>query len=448
MQSVNIMMIPIRKLFIIVLFALPLFSFSQENSPYSRYGIGNLVQQGNIFSKGMGGISAGVADASTINYINPASYSKLVYTTLDVGLRIDSRTLKSSSPEGKFTSNNAVISYLQVGFPLLNGNKKATQKNISWGVNFGLKPISNINYSIQKENRINNIDSLATVYEGTGGLNEGFIGTGIQIKNFSFGINAGYVFGNKSYSTRSIFLNDTVNYQKSNYTTKTSIGGLSVNGGVQYAIQLKKHDTVKSILRIGAYGNLQKSYNATQDVLRETFSYNATTGNTDHLDSVYEKNGDKGKVILPATYGIGFTVENLHWLYGVDLETSNWNNYRFYGQKDLVQNNWTVKAGFQYLPAQLNSRKYGQFIKYRAGIYFGPDYIVADKKLPQFAVSVGAGLPLKLKRAFYETQYSVMNVALEYGTRGNNNNNVRENILHINLGFSLSDIWFRRYKYQ
>jgi len=357
--------------------------------------------------------------------------------------------LKSTNPAGKFTTNNAVISYLQLGFPLLNGNKKAIQKNIGWGVNLGLRPVSKINYKIEKLSRISNIDSLATLYEGSGGINEVFVGTGVQIKKFSFGFNVGYLFGNKSYSTRLIFINDTVNYFKSNSTTKTSIGGVSLNGGIQYAIQLKKNDSANGVLRLGAYGSLQKKYNASQDVLRETFSFNSVTGSADHLDSVYEKNNQKGQVQLPGTYGVGFTIEKQHWLYGVDFETSNWDNYSFFGQKDLVKNNWTVKAGFQYWPASNNSRKYSQFIKYRAGLFFGQDYInVGDKKLPQFGVSFGAGFPLKLRQAFYETQKSLMNVAIEYGNRGNKNNNIRENILHISVGFSLSDIWFRRYKYQ
>src|SRR5665811_2339971 len=98
MQSVNIMMIPKRKLFILVLFALPLISLSQENSPYSRYGIGNLVPSENILNRGMGGISAGYADPATINFMNPASYSKLVYATLDIGAQVDSRTVKSINP--------------------------------------------------------------------------------------------------------------------------------------------------------------------------------------------------------------------------------------------------------------------------------------------------------------------------------------------------------------
>jgi hypothetical protein len=336
---------------------------------------------------------------------------------------------------------------LQVAFPLLYGNKKAIQKKMGWGVNLGLRPISKINYKIQRFNRITNIDSAATLFEGSGGLNEAFAGTGIQIKNFSIGANVGYIFGNKTYNTRLLLLNDTVNYLRSNSGTKTSIGGLSFNAGMQYMIPIKTGDTVKSVFKIGAYGTLQKSFTATQDIVRETFVFNPVSGSTDKLDSVFQQNGVKGKVQLPATYGIGFLMETEHWIYGVDLETSNWNNYRFFGQKDLVQNNWTVKAGFQYLPARINSRKYSQYVKYRAGIFFGPDYIVADKKLPQYAVSVGAGFPLKLRQSFYETQRSVMNLALEYGSRGNNSNNIRENILRISLGFTLSDVWFRRYKY-
>lgn len=440
-------MIPKYKFLIAVVFILPLFSIAQENSPYSRYGIGNLAPQGNVLNRGMGGISAGFADLSSINYINPASYSKLVYTTLDAGLQIDSRTLKSTSPVSKFTSNNAAISYLQIGFPLLYGNKKATEKKISWGINLGLRPISKINYKIQKLSKLSNIDSTVSIYEGSGGFNQAFAGTGLQIKNFSIGFNLGYIFGNKDYSTRLIFLNDTVKYSSSNSAVKTSIGGVSFNAGVQYVIPFKKDDPLKGLVRLGAYGNLQKTYNGTQNILRETFVYSGSTGSPVKIDSIF--NSDKNGVIqMPATYGAGFIVERPHLFYGLDFETSNWDNYRFFGQKDLVKSNWTAKAGLQYLPAGTGSRKYFQYVKYRAGVYFGPDYIVANKKLSQFAITLGAGLPLKLRRAFYETQYSVMNIALEYGKRGNSSNIISENILHINLGFSLSDIWFVRRKYQ
>src|SRR5215212_2441486 len=50
-------------------------AFSQDNSPYSRYGIGDLVPSTNIPGRSMGGIAAGMADPLSINFNNPASYS-------------------------------------------------------------------------------------------------------------------------------------------------------------------------------------------------------------------------------------------------------------------------------------------------------------------------------------------------------------------------------------
>ena len=441
MQSATIIMIPKYKLTCLLLAALPLLCFAQENSPYSRYGTGNLVPSGNIANRAMGGISAGVTDATTVNTVNPASYSNLIYTTLDVGFEYDGRNLKSKDPVGTYQSNNGIISYLQLGFPLLNGNKKALKNSTSWGITFGLKPISKINYKILSPSP-NAIDSAATLFEGNGGVNEAFFGTGIRIKNFSFGINTGYLFGEKDYSTRLIFNNDTVNYYKANYATNTRFGGMFLNAGVQYAAKIKG-----GTLRFGAYGNLKQGYNASKDDLRETFDYNAD-GSPVRVDSVYENNGQKGTVQLPATFGAGFSIEKEHFLLGADFETTQWDDYRFFGQKDLVKNSWTARAGVQYYPATVGTKGYFNFVKYRAGVSFGSDYINVDNNLPLYTVSVGGGFPLKLKHNFYDLQYSVMNLSFEYGNRGNNNNNITESIYKISVGFSLSDVWFRRQKYQ
>ena len=48
---------------------------AQENSPYSRYGIGDISPNHNILTRGMGGISAGIADNFSVNFTNPASFS-------------------------------------------------------------------------------------------------------------------------------------------------------------------------------------------------------------------------------------------------------------------------------------------------------------------------------------------------------------------------------------
>ena len=149
------------------------------------------------------------------------------------------------------------------------------------------------------------------------------------------------------------------------------------------------------------------------------------------IDSVYENNNQKGKVQMPATFGAGFSLEKEHVLLGADFETTQWDNYRFFGQKDLVKNNWTAKFGVQYFPASVGTTGYFNFVKYRAGFSFGNDYIDVGKNLPVYTISVGGAFPLKLKHSFYDLQYSMMNLAFEYGNRGNNNNNITENIYKI-----------------
>ena len=443
MRLVKPIMIPKHSLSCLLLAALPLFCFAQENSPYSRYGIGNILPAGNIQNRGMGGISAGFSDPATINTVNPATYSSLVLTTLDVGVEYDGRIIKSQSPLVTYKSNNGIISYLQFGFPLLNGNKSAIKKRTAWALTFGLRPVSKISYKISGSSRIST-DSTSTVYEGNGGVNEAFIGTAIRVKNFSIGLNSGYLFGSKDYSSTIGIFNDSSDYfYAASYQTKTRFGGVFLDAGIQYAIKIKG-----GFLRLGAYGNLQQQYNATKDDLRETITTDASTGSTTKIDSIFENNGQKGKVQLPSTIGAGFTIEKEHLLFGADFETTNWDNYRFFGQKDLVKNSWLGKFGIQYFPSPNGSSKYFNNVRYRAGVSFGSDYIAVDNKLPVYTVTLGGTFPLKLRHSFYDNQYSFMNLGFEYGNRGNSNNVIKENIFRVSLGFSLSDVWFRRQKYQ
>lgn len=443
MQLVKRIMRPKYKLTCLLLAFLPTICFAQENSPYSRYGVGNVLPSSNIQTRGMGGISAGYSDAATINTNNPATYGNLILTTLDVGIEYDGRTIKSLNPLGSYTSNNAIISYLEVAFPLLNGNKKAIKNHTGWAFAFGLKPVTRINYKIASPAKIG-ADSTVTVYEGNGGINEAFIGTALRLKNFSIGFNTGYLFGNKDYSSRLLLSNDSSDYfYSSEYKTTTRFGGLFLNAGFQYAIKLKK-----GIFRLGAYGNLQRQYNASKDDVVQTFAYNVDASNPDKIDSVFENPGQKGKVQLPVSFGAGFTLEKEHVLLGADFEATNWDTYRFYGQKDLVKNSWLAKFGMQYYPSPNGSSKYFNNVRYRAGFAFGNDYIAVDNSMPVYTISLGGTFPLKLRHSYYDNQYSFMNLSLEYGSRGNNSNNIRENTFKVGVGFSLSDLWFRRQKYQ
>jgi hypothetical protein len=324
------------------------------------------------------------------------------------------------------------------------------KKKMLWAMSFGLRPVSKINYKIEKNERLTGIDSLNTLYEGSGGVNQAFIATGLRIKYFSIGVHAGYMFGSKDYSTKLAFINDTTLYYMSNSENKTTFGGLFVSGGMQYDIVLDKDIKGKTprVLRLGVYGNLQQNLRASSDNIREIISYDPNGGYY-RIDSVYEEKDIKGKIKFPAMVGFGFSYQDAHWLYGADFEYGNWSSYRYYGQADQVKNNWTLRAGAQYYPAKENraEKKYFRNVKYRAGFYYGSDYINVNKNRPEYGFSLGTGMPLTtLKRRNYNGDV-VLNTALEIANRGNKQTNLRENIVRFSIGVSMNAFWFQKPKY-
>ncbi len=405
---------------------------AQENSPFSRYGFGNLVPGQNVVNRAMGGLSAPYYDIQSVNFVNPASYARLKVTTFDVGVDYDSRTLKVESTASRFKSAYMIPSYLQLGLPL------SQKKN--WGMNIGLRPVTRINYDVLRSTRLAGIDSVSYLFKGNGGSYQAFAGMGFGSKSLSVGFNVGYMFGSKEYATQVVFRNDTVLYNKSNSTDSTRFGGLFANVGLQYTVQLSK----TTHLKIGATGNFKNSLNATRDISRETFEASASSGIV-VVDSVYRKTGEKGKIIYPASFGFGVMYEKADkWSIGAEYSTSKWEDYRYYNQADSVQNSWAIRLGGQFVP-DVNGKNYWAKVVYRFGFYAGPDYIRVGSKLPQYGITAGFGFPVR--RNAYTNQYTVINTSFEYGSRGNKSNAVRESLFRVSVGLTLSDIWFIKRKY-
>jgi hypothetical protein len=184
----------------------------------------------------------------------------------------------------------------------------------------------------------------------------------------------------------------------------------------------------------------------------QTFLFDPNFGDV-RLDSVSEINDVKGKIVLPASYTFGFVVQKIPtgpkegaWLLGLDFTTRNWNQYRFYGQTDSVRNTWQLRAGAQFNPAPHNN--FFSNIAYRFGIFGGPDYIrLRNQNLQQFGASFGMGLPIKNQNRLTPYQASIINLSFEYIKRGNNNNLLKENLFRVSVGFSLSDFWFIKRRY-
>ncbi len=420
-------------LLLLMMFLLALQGKAQENSPYSRYGLGDFVPGQNILNRGMGGLSSAFADYSSVNFTNPASYASLKITTFDIGLDYNSRSLRALNPPRKFNSAYLIPSYMQIGLPL--------SKKKNWGMNIGLRPITRINYDILLNTRISGIDSAQYSYLGNGGTYQAFTGMAYGTKNLSIGFNAGYMFGNKEYSTRLSFVNDTINYKTTNSADTTRFGGLFFNAGIQYKIKLNE----KTILRLGFHGNLSTSMKATRNISRETIAYNPNAGVV-VIDSIYSSQDQKGTIVHPSSWGAGFMFEGENmWMFGGEIGVANWADYRYFGTADKMVNNWTGRIGGQFVP-DFKSSNYWQRVIYRIGASFGPDNVQLNKAIPQYMFSFGTGLPVR--RNVYTNQYTTINTAFELGFRGNKSNDIRENIFRFSLGLSLSDIWFNKPKYQ
>jgi hypothetical protein len=129
---------------------------------------------------------------------------------------------------------------------------------------------------------------------------------------------------------------------------------------------------------------------------------------------------------------------------GADLSVTNWDDYRFFGEADQVQSSWKLNIGGQLSPKP--GKNYLSYVAYRAGFYYGQDYIKVDKDLPLWGVTAGASFPMR--KAAYTNQYSMINLGVEFGQRGNKENIVRENFFRFSVGLSLSDIWFVKRKYE
>ncbi len=135
----------------------------------------------------MGGIGIGLAQPFNINYSNPASYSSIVLTTFEAAGKGSMYELHNATSTHAY-QYNADFGYLAMGFPL---------KSKKWGMSFGLLPYSSIGYEIT-DKQINNFSGEVEnhLYEGSGGLNQVYLGTGFHLgKNFFAGVNAAFLFG-------------------------------------------------------------------------------------------------------------------------------------------------------------------------------------------------------------------------------------------------------------
>ncbi len=414
----------IKKFLISSCLLLSLVSFSQEgtSSPYSFYGIGETRFNGTVESRSMGGISM-IPDSTRINFQNPAGYGNIKWTNFTIGA--SSGRVKQKTETSNSTAKRTTLDYLALAIPMGK-----------FGAGFGLIPYSSVGYKIENINS----DGLQNNkrFNGWGGMNRVFLGTGYRIlPNLSVGASAYYNFG--KIQTNSLEFRPYVPIG-SRELNVNELNGVSYNFGVMHQLKLKNKLSVFSSL----YYTPKSTLTSNNERTIGTVAYNSNY-DLSEVDS-YDPVNTKTELQMPQKWALGLGIGNARkWVVGAEVAIQDagklFNNYNTldnvtYGKFQKYS------IGGYFTPNASPFVSYAKRITYRGGfVYEKTGLIVNSTSINDVGMTLGLGLPIT-------GSLSNFNLGLEFGKKGTTSNNlVQENYLILNIGFSLNDKWFVKSKY-
>jgi len=417
------------------------FAQPKVNSPYSRFGLGDILDQRFAVLQATGFTNA-YHDYYHVNLHNPASLGHMTSTAFEVGLFSQRSSWQTANDENTSWSGN--LSYLALGFPLNNPINQVLDREIkafNWGMAFNLQPYTVAGYDVETRGDVENIGSTTSRFRGTGGTYKLQWGNGFKYKAFSGGINLGYIFGSIENS-RTITFNDLESSYENRLNDNFNVNGFIWSVGAMYDIKIKTKDArFQKSLTLGVTGHSNHSISTNTSQFYERFNRTYTTPQ----DTILNTTDLKGDATLPAAFGIGaiYTVANKLKV-GVNLDTEAWSNYRNDAKPETLSDTWRFSFGGEYIPDHSSYNSFGKRVRYRVGGFYGKDpRSVGGEQINQVGISFGMGLPITLPRQ----QVSFINLGFEFGQNGGNTP-LKENYGRVTLGFTLNDnSWFYKRKF-
>jgi hypothetical protein len=182
---------------------------NESNSPYSRFGIGELHNFSTATQSAMGGVGIADNDPYSININNPASYSTIFKQRfiMQTGGFHTTKLLQTNTQNQVVNSTN--FNYLKFAFPI----------HKLWGSSIGLLPYSEMSYSFTD---VNENPSANLFFEGNGGISKFYFGNSLKFTdNLSVGVNINYLFGNLNSSRKVVFSDSDIFNTRNNDDTKS-----------------------------------------------------------------------------------------------------------------------------------------------------------------------------------------------------------------------------------
>ncbi|MBK7959442.1 MAG: hypothetical protein IPK03_15965 [Bacteroidetes bacterium] len=398
---------------------------AQYSSRLSGFGLGKLQSPVYGTNRGCGELAAGYNSNVSINFQNPASYSSANYTVFDIGAYVENGY--SNIGDSSYKSSSGGLSHFAVLLPI---------KSNQWGMMVGMAPYSHAKFTNSTLYKDALVGDVIDSQSASGGMNHIFIGSGYKIKNFSFGANLGYMFGNIN-NEQFIYIRDSAGLDA---RTKHNINihSLYYQLGFQYRIKFENNNSIL----LGLFGSSNINMVAT-DQYRKTVNYPISGG--------FIENGIfdtfSSRFTFPGVIGFGFTYNHKnHLTYGADFKLTNWSAMQYNAPDSGFYNNWKIHAGIEYKPIAregVNAKNYFKRIIYRAGFSIGKsEQRISYGGINEVMINGNLSFPAQAAKII-----SYLNLGFDFGARGFDSDTYSETYWRINIGFTITDKWFLRPKF-
>lgn len=422
---------------------------SVSSTPYSCFGVGDLLTGGSTYNRSMGGVGVAARDRMYINILNPASVTERDSLSFkaDFSLYSDNKLFR----QGKMSSASNVcnIGNLAVSFPLWH--KTAMM--------MGITPYSgaafSYGYNIDDPNIIGHTGNISYSAVGSGGLYRTYIAFGADLfKGFSIGAQADYYFGETTKSYYETFSSSSYNGAKNG--NNINIHGFGAKLGVQYKIPMGS----RSSLTLGA------TVSSPVKLRGNIEGYKYSTG-TAAVDTIYYKKDTLGVSLaspsIPMEYSFGLAYRHGEKLMiEADYSRSDWRSSGLDRTPGMMGNTvatssssvfsttvqQSVRMGMEYTPNKYDVRYFFKRCTYRAGAFYRSDYYKLDGRGVS-SVGISAGMTLPIFGGYNGRCPNGLSIGMEFGQRGSIANNlIRERFINFTFGVNIFDIWFQQPRYE
>lgn len=434
-------------------------------SPYSMYGLGEVLTPGSVQMRSMGGVGIALRSPSQINTLNPAAASIAPSKSALFDVNIDATHYRNSQP--KYGADGAALDKVRTVYNTANihniGLAFPIARNL--GAIFNVSPYSSVGYKMmttdEQQDNWADIGRVQYLYAGEGDITEVKLAIGwAPVRWLSVGVAARYLWGtiDREYITQ-------VSNQVTGSGTFASTRGVDSyvvnNVKFQAGAQFNVIQNEKRVMILGLTYDLGGKLNPREHRFVYTDdSYNSIVPDGFPVDNSIAKLDLR----VPHQVGAGIYYVDRKVAWGVDYNYALWGNdngsYVENPNPENVNvayaNTHTVKLGVEYTPRRGDTRSYFNRISYRVGARVGNYYqTFGGKGINTMALTAGLGLPIRLWGA------SSINIGFEYGRMsapGTIEVNsakvglITQNYYKLSIGFSLfshdtSDYWFVRQKF-